>query len=421
VGGSKPSEFGKLWTAGTISSLGGGVTTVAGPLLVASLTRDPVLVAGLMVAEQLPWVLLSLPSGAVVDRMDRRVLMSVTSAVRAACFALVVALVAAGQPSLWLLYAIFLVVGCAGVLYENASMTALPATVGPDRLERANGQVLASRTLCQSLLAPLVAGWLFAGAQWIPFAVDAAAFVVVAWLAMLMSRTVGRAPARLAPTTIRAAVAEGVRWLARHRLLRTLAITVGLSNLTLGAVMSIMVLIAQDRLGVGPVGYGILLAVVAVGGIVGALIAPRVARALGAGTVLRVGLVVEALTHLGLALARHVVLAGAILTVLGLHLLIFSTINASLRQALTPPELLGRVHSAYRLVSNGGLLLGAALGGILASAVGLAAPFWLGAALVSTVAIAVWPILNNPDITEARAAARTASSVAAKPDRDTPH
>ncbi|HEV2779812.1 MAG TPA: MFS transporter [Actinophytocola sp.] len=401
------NDFGKLWTAGTISSLGDGVTVVAGPLLAAALTRDPVQVAGLMVAEQLPMVVFTLPGGAIVDRVDRRLLMSAASVVRFACLGALALLVATGQASLPVLYAIFLVIGCAAVLYENASMTAVPAVVGPDELERANGRILASRTLCNSLLAPVAAGWLFTMSPWTPFAVDAVAFAVVAVLARALSRSVGRV-FRDSGVTLRAAIAEGVRWLLRHRLLRTLAVTVALSNVTLGAMMSIMVLVAQERLGLGSVGYGILLAGTAVGGIIGGLIAPRVVRRLGPGTVFRLDLVVEALTQLGLALTRDAVAAGMIIATLGLHLIVFSTVSASLRATLTPSGLLGRVHSAYRLLSNGGLLLGAALGGVLGRYFGLTAPFWVGAVLVSAVTLWAWRVLNNRDIHAARAAARSA-------------
>lgn len=398
--------FRTLWTASTISSLGDGVSVVAGPLLAAALTRDPVQVAGLMVAEQLPFVVFTLPGGAIVDRVDRRFLMAASSVVRVLALGLLGLMIALGQANLPLLYVTFLLVGCAAVLYENASMTAIPALVGPDELERANGRMYASTTLGRSLLAPLVAGWLFTLAPWTPFVLDATAFALVALLALNLPRTLTRVPPGSRPT-LRAAIVEGVRWLLRHRLLRTLALTVALENLTLGSVLSILVLIAQDRLGLDSVGYGLLVAAMAVGGIAGGLVAARVIRLLGPGTTLRIGFILEALTHLGLALTRSAILAGVIGAVLGLHLMLFSTLNSSLRQSLTPPDLLGRVHSAYRLLSNGGLLLGAATGGLLAHSFGLTAPFWLGFALVSLVTIAVWRVLNDRDITAARATARS--------------
>src|SRR5919197_2554623 len=159
-------------------------------------------------------------------------------------------------------------------------MAIIPETVGRVGLDRANGRMLATRTLGQSLLGPPLAGWLFAIAAWTPFAVDASAFVLVTALCLTLSAAVGRAP--VVRTTLRAAIAEGVRWTFGHRLLRTLAITVAVENMLLGAVTSILVLIAQNRLGVGAVGYGLLLSASAVGGVIGGLLAGRLVKALGA-------------------------------------------------------------------------------------------------------------------------------------------
>jgi predicted MFS family arabinose efflux permease len=206
-------------------------------------------------------------------------------------------------------------------------------------------------------------------------------------------------------------IKEGVVWLGRHRILRTLTITVAVSNVGLGAVLSILVLIARERLGLDSVGYGVLLTLIAVGGIVGGLAANRVAGWIGPGNALRAGMVIEGATHLGMALTRDAITAGAMLTLLGLHLLVFSTINASLRQSLVPTELLGRVHSAYRMTSNGGMLLGAVMGGVLGRYLGLSAPFWLGLVGVALVTARVWPVLNNGDLEAARQAATAGSTV----------
>jgi MFS family permease len=386
-------DFAKLWTAGMFSSLGDGVTSAAGPLLAAALTRDPVQISGLMVAGMVPWTLLALPSGAVVDRVDRRRLMAVASWVRVVALGSLGLAVAAGQASLPVLYLVFLITGCAGVLFENASVAMLPETVERAGLDRANGRMIASRTLGQSLLGPPLAGWLFVTAVWTPFIVDASAFVLVSALCLALSRRVGRAPVARLP--MRAAIAEGVRWVAGHRLLRTMAIAVSVSNLGLGAVFSIMVLIAQERLGVGSVGYGLLLTASAVGGILGGVLAGRVVGLIGAGTTLRVGLIIESLCHLGLALTHGVWLAGAILVLLGAQLVVFSTITATQRQSVAPPDMLGRVHSAYRLLSTGGMLAGAALGGLTARYFGLTAPFWIGFVGVGILVAGTWRVLTN--------------------------
>jgi predicted MFS family arabinose efflux permease len=355
-----------------------------------------------MVAQQLPWVLFALPSGAMVDRADRRLAMASASVVRAAALGALGVTVFTGHAGVLLLYVIFFVVGCAGLVFENASTAVLPALVERSRLERANGRLQAAATLARSLVAQPLGAWLFGLAACVPFLLDASGLVLVAALAATLPALVNAAPAKGARPTLRASMHEGVRWLVGHRLLRTLALTVGISNVGLGAVFSVFVLVARVRLGVGPLGYGLLLAASAIGGIAGGLLADRAVAAIGAGWVLRVEMIVEIFTYLGLALTRSAIIAGVLLALLGMHLVMFSTVSASLRQSLAPANMLGRVHGTYRVASNGGMLAGAALGGLVSTWFGLTAPCWLGFTAMTAVSVVVWGTLNNRDIRTAR-------------------
>src|SRR6266567_1393837 len=395
-------EFRTLCIAATVSGLGDGVTQIAGPLLAVSITRSPAQVAGLLVSQQLAWLLLALPSGAMVDRADRRLAMASASVVRAAALGALGVLVFTGYASLPLLYVIFFVVGCAGLVFENACTAVLPALVARSGLERANGRLQSAAALARSLVAQPLGAWLFALAAWIPFLLDASGLVLVAALAIALPALVNSARAETPRATLRASVQEGVRWLVGNRLLRTLALTVAISNVGLGAVFSVFVLVARVRLGVGPLGYGLLLATSAVGGIAGGLLAERAVAAMGAGWVMRVEMIVEILTYLGFALTRSVIVAGVLLALLGMHLVMFSAVGASLRQSLAPASMLGRVHGAYRVASNGGMLAGAVLGALLSTYFGLTAPFWLGCTVMTAVSVFVWGALNNRDIQAAR-------------------
>jgi predicted MFS family arabinose efflux permease len=214
-------------------------------------------------------------------------------------------------------------------------------------------------------------------------------------------------PAGAAPTTLRGEIAEAVRWLARHRLLRILAVAIALMNLTLSATLSISVLYAQERLGLGSVGYGLLLSSVAVGGISASLVAERVIGWLGPATTMRLGLVIESSTHLVLALARSPYLVGAVFALFGFHAMTWSVISVSLRQELIPARLLGRVNSAYALFGFGSLSLGAVAGGVLAARYSLTTPFWCSFAAMSLLTLACWPILSARAVAQARAQAAT--------------
>jgi predicted MFS family arabinose efflux permease len=382
------AAFSQLVAAATISGLGDGMTQVAGALLVLSLTRRPFLVAGLLAAQQLPWVLGALPAGALVDRVDRRRAMAAACLVRAAALGTLGLLVAAGRAGLPVMYVVFLVTGTAGVVYENAATAIVPAVVSRSGLTRANGRLQAASSLSRSLLAQPLGAWLFTVAPWVPFLLDTAGLLLVTVMTATLPRLARTPPASRG--NWRASMREGLAWLAGHRPLRGLALAVALSNLGLGALFSVFVLFARVRLGTGPLGYGLLLAVMAAGGLAGGLAAGRVTSAIGAGTALRADLAVEALTYAGLLLTRDPVVAAALLAFLSANLAVFSSVGATLRQSLAPPGMLGRVQGAYRAVSSTGLLAGAALGGLLASAAGLTAPLWLGLAAITLVIALAW-------------------------------
>ena len=402
----RPDGFRTLLAGATVSGLGDGVTQVAGVLLAVALTRSPLRLAGLLVAQQLPWVLGALPAGALVDRVDRRRALAAACLVRAVAVGGLGLLTAAGRAGLPQLYLVFALAGLAGVVYENAATAVLPALVGPAGRPRANGRLQAGASLSRSLIAQPLGAWLFTVARWVPFLLDTAALLVVTLLTATLPAGPhprprppgpspapgGRAAAASHPPRAarRLAVPESLGWLARHRVLRTLAISAALSNLGLGALLSVLVLFARVRLGTGPLGYGLLLAVIAAGGLAGGLAAGRVTAALGAGTALRAELILEALTYPGLLLTRSPVAVAALLGVLAANLTVFSSVGAALRQSLAPPGMLGRVQGAYRAVSNSGMLAGAALGGLLTSAFGLTAPLWLGLAALTVVIAAAW-------------------------------
>jgi MFS family permease len=396
-------EFAKLWTASTVSNLGDGITLVAGPLLAASLTRNPLLVAALTFAQRLPWLLFSLPSGALVDRLDRRRVMVAADLFRALVIGLLGVAILLDAASIPLLCATFFLLGAAETLFDNAAVSILPTVVPKVSLTKANGRLLGAQVVTNDLAAPPLGGLLFAAATAVPFLLNAGSFVAAAaLLAAMRGRFRVERPVGAARASLRSDIAEGVRWLAGHQLLRLLGLAIGLMNVTLFAAIAIMVLYARERLGLGPVGYGVLVACLAVGGLSASLVAERVIGWLGPATTMRIGLVIEAATHLVLALTASALVASAILALFGFHAMIWNVVSISLRQELIPAQLLGRVNSAYAVFSYGGASLGALLGGVLAGRFGLTAPFWCGFAAVTILALAAWPILSGGRVQAAR-------------------
>jgi MFS family permease len=381
-------DFTKLWFASAVSNFGDGMTMAAGPLLLASLTDDPALVAGAVFAQQLPWLLFSLVSGVIVDRFDRRRLAVAANLARGAIVAGLAVAIWTGHASVPVVYACLFLLGVGETIADNASSALLPAVVAADQLPRANSRLMATHILGGQLVAPPVGAALFVVAAAVPFGLDAASFVIAAVLIAVLRNVPAQAPVER--RTVRAEIGEGLRWLWRHEVLRTLGLCLCLMNLTLMGAVSILVLYSGERLGLDPRWFGLLLSAIAVGGLLGTAVSSRLIDRFGPTALLRVGLVIEAGTHLGLALARDVWVAGAILAVFGVHAVVWNVITQSIRQREVPDELRGRVGSAYFLLSVGGSALGALVGGLLARQFGITTPFWFAVVVVAGVAVVAW-------------------------------
>jgi MFS family permease len=398
----------KVWTAAASSMLGDGVFLAALPLLAATLSRDQLQVSLVSFAGWLPWLLFGLVSGALVDRWDRRRVMWGVDALRAVLVGMLALAVLAGWATIALLAVVGFLLGTGQTLVENAAQSLVPALVGRDRqrLERANSQLYGARTVGQHFVGPPAGGWLFSLAAWVPFLVDALSFAASsALIARVRGHFRPQAAADAARVGLRAEIAQGLRWLFAHRLLRALAVLVGLMNLASMAGQAIMVLFAQEQLGLGSVGYGLLLAAHGVGGVLGSLVATRLGRHVGTATLLLAAVLVRAPAWLVLGAASHAWIAGAMLGISGTTGAVFGVVGVSLRQAIVPDRLMGRVVSAFRVLGYGAVPVGAILGGVVARALGLRAPFLLGAAVLVVTALMALPAVNTRAVEAARAAA----------------
>ncbi len=396
-------QYWKVWTASAFSNLSDGVYLVAAPLLAASLTRDPVLVAGVSFAFGLPWIIFPLVSGALVDRLDRRVILGAGNIFRAALIGTLGLLVMSGWESLPLLYAVFFLLGSVETMYDNAAQAIIPAVAGRDNLEKANGRLYAVELVNNQFVGPPLGGFLFGIAAAIPFLFGAGAFAAAS--AMILSLRGSFRPAKeegAAPTTLFSEIGEGLRWLYGHRLLRLLAVMLGVTNLVFSAVFGIMVLFAQDVLGLDGFGYGALLAAIAVGGVLGSFTSERIVGFFGSGRSLFLCAALDVAALAAIAVSENAFFVGATFVVTGVVMVIWNVVTVSLRQSIVPEHLFGRVNSVYRMLGWGGMPLGALLGGLLARQFGLAAPFWFGAIVLFAVAVVVWKYIGNDAIERAR-------------------
>ncbi|MFN8513319.1 MAG: MFS transporter [Thermomicrobiales bacterium] len=395
-------EFRKLWAASAASNLGDGVALVAAPLLAATLTGDPALVAGLALAQRVPWLIFPLFSGALADRIDRRRAMVGVALCRAGLIGALGAAVLFDLASLVLLYVVFFLLSTGETLFDTAAATVLPTVVRREALTEANARLSGTLSVANQFLGPPLGGALFAVAAALPFLAGAGGLAVAAALIAALRGNFAVVRADNAPPDLRAEIGAGLRWLWGHRLLRTLALTLAVLNITLVAQVSIMVLFARERLGLGPAGFGVLLTAYGLGGLLGSVLAGRVIDRLGASRVLRLAVVIEAATPAVIALSGHALLVGAALAFFGCHATVWGAVLTALRQELTPDRLRGRVESAYRLLEYGGAAPGALLGGLLAARFGLTAPFWLGAAVGVALIPLVWPVFSAGMVAQAK-------------------
>ncbi len=365
------------------------------PLLAIQFTQSPTLIAGLSVAATLPWLLFALTAGALADRLDRRRLMLWANISRTLLPAALVVGILLDFGSLWALYCVALMVGVAETLYDTSAQSILPQIVQRDQLSRANGRLYAVELTTNQFIGPPLGGLLVAVGVVVGFAVPA-----VLWLAAVGSLLLvpgSFRQEREVKTTLRFDIAEGLRFLWKQKILRTLAVMTGVSNFASNGAFAVLVLFAvgpASPMGLSEVGFGILLTSGALGGLVGSFVTERMEAALGRSKALALAVVGIALFVGAPALTANPYVLGVLFFVGGVMIVLWNVITVSLRQRIAPDRLLGRVNSAYRLLAWGSMPLGAAAGGLLAQWLGLQVMFGIMGVL-SLAMLALMPILTN--------------------------
>jgi MFS family permease len=383
------SAYLRLWLATAVSNIGDGVRIAALPLLAASFTRDPLLISGVLFASNLPWLLFSLLSGAVVDRVDRRRLMIRVAVLRGVVMALLGLSLMFDIGALPVVYVVAVLLGIGEVFADNASFALLPKVVPRERLDDANGRLEAAIVVTNEFIGPALGGLLFAVAIAAPFTLDALTFVAAAALIASLRNTSGDVEEEPSSgRSIRAEIAEGIRWLRGHTLLLNLSLIAAATNFVLHAAFAIQVLFALEILHSGEVGFGLLLSVEALGALVGALLAGSIRNRLGTRGTVVMALTVAGVANLAVAFTSEWAVAALMMAAVSFGGGLWSVVTSSLRQRLVPDRLMGRVQSTHRLLAWGAVPLGAFAGGISAKLFGLRSPFLLAAIVLLVVAVA---------------------------------
>lgn len=388
-------DFRWLLASSWTSNVGDGVALAAAPLLIASMTSSPILVAAGAILQFLPWLLFGLHAGAIADRFDRRRLVMLANAARAVVLAALCVFLVTGTANIWIVLAVAFLYGTAEVFVDTAGSTLLPMLVQPADLGIGNARLQAGYLVANQFAGPPLGAFLFAaGSAW-PFLVEIVCVLAAVVLISRLART--PVPPResadgggSAHPPVHTDIAEGLRWLWRNPPVRMLVLIILLFNVTWAAPWGVLVLYATEHLHMGAVGYGALTTASAVGGILATLSFGWLERHISFASLMRIVLTLEVLMHLAFAITTVGWVALVIMFFFGAYAFVWGTISTTVRQRLVPTELQGRVASVNMVGVFGGMVIGQALGGVIAEIWGLTAPWWFAFAGAALTLLFVW-------------------------------
>lgn len=373
------------WT----TNLGDGIALAAGPLLVASQTRSPVLVSLAVLLQRLPWLLLGLHAGAIADRVDRKRLIIVADLLRVLVLVVLCATIVTGAVDIAVVLVAMFLIGVAEVFVDTTSATLLPMVVDRRDLGIANARLQTGFIALNQLAGAPIGAALFAVGLAVPFGAQVGCVL----LGVLLVRRVALPPGPVRPkvdTHVRQDIVEGVRWLVGHPPVRTLALVILTFNVTWAAAWSVLVLYSLDVLGMGPVGYGLLSTAAAVGGLLSTSCFGWLERHVPLAALMRACLLLEVVMHLALAVTTEPWVAMLILFGFGAYAFVWGALSQAVRQRAVPTEFQGRVGSVYSVGVFGGIVAGTALGGVIADVWGITAPFWFAFVGSGITLLLVW-------------------------------
>lgn len=388
----------RLQAVAVSGSVAEGLMLAVLPWIAATITSDPRQLSLVNVVGQAPWLLFSLFAGVLIDRVRRSAVLASAYAVQA-CAALALAVAGvADAVSLPLLLVVAFVVTSAQVLGDGASGALVPEVVEPARLATANTRLMVIDRGVVQFLVPPAAGFLVAFGLGTPAWVGFAAAVV----ALVLVRGLRSAPATPSAKHPLRDIGDGLRFLVGTRLLLSITVAVALGSFAASATMAMFVLYAKELLGLGSVGYGVMLAAMAAGWVVSSFVVGRAVDRLGYAWCMRlaqVGMVVGLV--LIAVLPPWAWAIGVVMFAESAIVMVWNVCSQSSRQRFTPPALLGRVLTGHRALAWGLTPLGALAGGFVAAGFGLRA-VWVMGALVQLGALVVsWRDLSPRAFREA--------------------
>lgn len=386
---TRDRDFLRLWTAETVSQFGSQVSTLAIPLIAATILAVPPFEFGLLATIQfLPFILFSLPAGVWVDRLRRRPILIAGDIGRAVALASIPLAYALGALTIWQLYAVGFVVGTLTVFFDVSYQSYLPALVERDQLVEGNSKLEISRSAA-AVVGPGLTGVLI-GAVGAATAVivDAVSFLASAFFIWRIRKVepdprlgVAGEPAPRGPG-MRHEVTEGLRFVIGNPYLRRIAACTGTTNLFFNIAFAILILYLVQDLGLGPAVIGIVFSIGAIGFLVGAFVANRLAERFGVGPVIVATAFMSFPAMVLIAAAPAASAAPFLVAAMlleGLSQVVYNVNQVSFRQAITPERMQGRMNATMRFIVWGTIPIGSLMGGALGGLIGLHETLWVAA------------------------------------------
>ncbi|WP_246125356.1 MFS transporter [Cellulomonas xylanilytica] len=391
-------DFRRLWTGDAFGQLGAQLTALALPIFaVQQLAATEWEMGVLTAAEYAAFLVIGLPAGAWVDRMRKRRVLVVADLVRAAVLGVVVLTAATGHASVPLLIVAALVISVATVFFDVSHQSYIPGLVGLDHLVEGNSKLQATASVAQ-VAAPALGGLLLR-------VIAAPALIAITVVTYLVSAfAVGRIRHQETPPhpdtrrPLRTEIAEGLRFVVHEPYLRRIVVCTSLANFASAISGAVLVIYVLRTLGLGTAAYGAILSASAVGGLLGAVVAGRLAQWVGEGRIIPLSALLSAPAAALTPLAATSVIPAAPLLIaggatFGFAVIVYNVAQVSFRQRVCPPPLLGRMNASVRFIVWGSMPIGGLLGGWLGTHLGVLPTLWVS---VGVMALAALPVVLSP-------------------------
>ena len=391
--------FNRLFSASAISNLADGLLAVAAPLLAITLTKNPVLISMLSALVMLPWLLFAIPIGLIVDRVDKRLLITFTNSLRFVIAGLLALAIATDFVTIYWLFVAAFLIGISEVASDTASQSLIPVILEKKHFERANSRLNIAETVIQNFIGGPLSGFLYATAVVLPFVLNSAGFLIAAIFVFLIpahliteSRDETKEPAE--KKSFIGDIKFGLKYLWNDPDLRGLVTITTSLGFFYSLSMSTMILFITEVLGLQAKFFGVLMAGAGSGAIIGALLAPRISKKFGRGKVLALAIFMSSVTVLFQAFSPNYWVFGVVGFVSSFFITNWNILLMSCYQVLIPKELYGRIHGARRTFVWGMMPLGAFLGGVIAQG-GLRLPLLVSGSATTLISLASVRFINR--------------------------